>query len=648
MRLLTLTLRNFKGIRDLTISAEGKNLDISGTNATGKTTIFDAFLWLLFDKDSSGKKDFDIKTLDENNQPIHGLEHTVEGIFDLNSQTITLRKVYSEKWTKQRGSATATLTGHTTDYFIDGVPVQLKEYQARIAEIADEGIFKLLTSPTYFNELYKKPKLTDWESRRETLLAVCGDITDADVIASDKALAKLPGILQGRKLDDHKKMVAAQLTKINDELKKIPVRIDEANRSLPEQYKTSGKLALADDIEGLKAKLQSRRQALATIESGGQIAELKKQLAQAQTEQIKAENEARSKADKAANEQRKVLGDIHNKIDGLGRYITNAQRTIADNEDGIKNINERVEKLRLAWFEADARKFTLEQSDTCPTCGQSLPEEQLQAARDKAEAAFNLNRATLIEGIEKQGREHKSKIADLHTENEGIQKRIAEATQKMAELNEAGHKASEFLEPRANETVLLNPNIDRLQAEIEQLQAGNKSAITEAKEQIRDTEEALDILEKIKAQVDQRKQGLARIAELGADEKRLAAEYERLEGELYLCEQFVKTKVALLDEKINSRFKLARFKLFEQQVNGGIAECCETTYKGVPYSTGLNKGHQNAVGMDIISTLSEHYKFWPTIVVDNAESIAVLPEMKAQLIRLIVSPEDKKLRVESV
>ena len=73
-------------------------------------------------------------------------------------------------------------------------------------------------------------------------------------------------------------------------------------------------------------------------------------------------------------------------------------------------------------------------------------------------------------------------------------------------------------------------------------------------------------------------------------------------------------------------------------INGGVEECCETLYNGVPYSTGLNTGHKIIVGLDIINTLSEHYGFRPPIFVDNAESVTDLPEMQAQVIRL-VKPE---------
>jgi len=141
MKLLKLTLKNFKGVKNFELNAEGKNLKVFGDNATGKTTLFDSFVYLLFDKDSNNKSDFAIKTLDENNNELHGLDHEVEGIFDLDDQELTLRKVYSEKWAKKRGSATKDFTGHTTDYFINGVPSKLKEYKDKVSSIVDEDVF---------------------------------------------------------------------------------------------------------------------------------------------------------------------------------------------------------------------------------------------------------------------------------------------------------------------------------------------------------------------------------------------------------------------------------------------------------------------------------------------------------------------------
>ena len=227
MKLTKLTLRNFKGIKDFTLDTKGESVSIFSDNGVGKTTLADAWFWLLFNKDSLNRSDFEIKTLDQDGAAIPMLEHEVEGILSLDGKPLTLKKVYSESWTKKRGSANKEFTGHSTDHFIDGVPVKKNEYEAKIASIVDDRAFALLTNPRHFNEVLS------WRERRELLLNICGDITDDAVIASDGKLGKLPDILQGRSLEDHRKVIKAQMVKLNQELTTIPVRISEVQRGLP-------------------------------------------------------------------------------------------------------------------------------------------------------------------------------------------------------------------------------------------------------------------------------------------------------------------------------------------------------------------------------------------------------------------------------
>ncbi|MFH1743771.1 MAG: ATP-binding protein, partial [bacterium] len=152
MRLLGLYIQNFKGIKGFMFEPNGKNANLYGDNATGKTTIADAFSWLLFGKDSAGQAVFAIKPLDADNNEIHNLETSVEGKFEIQGKTVALRKVFKEKWTKPRGKAKAEFSGHTTDHYVDGVPVTAGEYKQRVGEIGDEELFKILTDPSYFNE----------------------------------------------------------------------------------------------------------------------------------------------------------------------------------------------------------------------------------------------------------------------------------------------------------------------------------------------------------------------------------------------------------------------------------------------------------------------------------------------------------------
>ena len=84
MKLKKLTLTNFKGCRSFCLDTDGgQSVSVYGDNATFKTTIFDAFLFLLFEKNSLGAKDFDIKTRDEHGNVIPAINHEVEGVFEI-------------------------------------------------------------------------------------------------------------------------------------------------------------------------------------------------------------------------------------------------------------------------------------------------------------------------------------------------------------------------------------------------------------------------------------------------------------------------------------------------------------------------------------------------------------------------------------
>lgn len=649
MKLLRLTLSNFKGIKSFTLDAQGHNANVFGDNGTGKTTLYDAFLWLLFDKDSNNKKDFAIKTLAKDGSELHGLEHTVEGQFEIDGRVVTLTKAYMEQWTKKRGSAEKTFTGHTTDYYIDSVPVKKKEYEARIAEITDENAFRLLTNPAYFNEHL------DWQKRREILLEVCGDISDAEVIASDKALAQLPEILKDRKLDDHKKVIAARRAKINDELKKIPVRIDEVERSLPDISDGNADTLLAD-IARLKADIKAKEQELARIESGGEIAEKVVQLRQLEADLIHLKNEAQGKTSQVIADKTRELNILKSKLADMSSQLRQHQKKVEDADKFIEKYEAELVSARERWFKVDARQLVYDPTETCPTCGQGLPQDQITAAREKALADFNQAKAMEIELINSDGKNLAVKKQELMTESNAAREAMLKLNDEMPAYREQADQLQTLIENLTHDNNIYKEDpaylakikeIEAMRLTIDQLRGDNNAAVSDAQAEIRSLNAALQNVMSQLAKYDAAQQGKERIAELADQERDLAAEYERLEKELFLTEQFIRAKVAMLEEKINSRFQYARFKLFDVQINGGLSEVCETTYGGVPYGSGLNNGARINVGLDIINTLSDHYGFTAPIFVDNREAVTKLIDANTQIIGLIVSEKDKALRVET-
>jgi len=647
MKLQRLKLTNFKGCHSFTLEPDGNDISIFGDNGTFKTTLADAWFWLLFGKDSLNRSDFEIKTLDANGVAVPGIEHEVEGVLEIGGRQLSLKKVYSENWTKKRGSLEREFTGHTTNYFLDGVPVKKNEYEATIAGIIDEDAFKLLTNPRHFNEVLH------WQDRRKLLLEVCGDLSDAEVIASDSKLAKLPEILNGRKLEDHRKVIAARRSEINKDIEKIPVRISEVQRGLPDAINAPG---LKIELEDLREKRNTKSQELANLEAGGGIAELTKQLRVIEAEILEVEHEQRGAAADETQAAKVKLRKLEDELAEIDSAMARRKQGIEEKQELIAQHEVRLGNLREDWSRINSMTFTFKHSDTCPACGQSLPPEQLGAAREKAIADYNLTKASDLASITAEGQSIKAKVealneevGKLELENKNDEARLTLLNQSITNvrstINALENKETE--PPAGPAYAELTQKKSAIELDIEKLKATNSGAVEALGLIISAIDTKIADCESAIAQIKQREAGLQRIEELKSEERTLAKEFERLEGELYLTEQFVRAKVNLLEDRINSRFELARFKLFNQLVNGGVEEVCETIYLGVPYSSALNNSARINIGLDIINTLSEHFQFDAPIWIDNAEAVTQLLQTKGQQIRLYVSEADKVLRIEA-
>jgi hypothetical protein len=623
IKLLKLTLTNFKGIRDLTLEPNGLDMLISGDNGVGKTTCMDAFLWLLFGKDSQGKADFAIKTLDADGHEIHNLDHAVEGMLDIDGRPVTLKKTYREKYTKRRGQARAEFTGHTTEYATDGVPVQKKEWDARIQSIIDEDTFRLLTSPTHFNSLH-------WQKRRQILLDVCGDISDADVIASDKDLNALPDILGNRSIDDLRKIVVGKKREINDKLKEIPARIDELSRSVAEAdgYNTE---EIRARITRLEIDIQKARDNLNGSELRKRKAELETQIAEAQAAWRKSREKDESKLD----EDIRLVGQ---KLAKANDELQPISDSIEDHEKNILRIEQEMEQLRSEFKEIAAQEYA--GATVCPTCGQDLAEDQVDAAKQKhneqkARKLAEINQ--LGKGLKDSTERFRNTIKTLQNKQATLEKSIADLSSKLEQAEKAKAEYVEQMDKAQGE------EIDALVAKLVEADGAIRTAATQGTADTSAWEAELREEQAKLSQIDSAKKTRVRIDELAADEKKLAAEYEALEHQDYLMDKFVVAKVGMLESKINSRFGLARFRLFDEQINGGVSETCVTLYDGVPYGQGLNSGAEIMIGCDIVKTLQEHYGIRAPLWLDHAESCRYPIHMDCQTIFLEVSA-DKELK----
>lgn len=645
-----LALHDFQGGRFTLESQNGEDLNVFGANGSGKTRLMSAFLWLLTGKDSLGRSDFEIKSLDASGNQEHGLDHSVEAVFHLNGNDLALKKVYHEVWTKKRGSAKAEMTGNTTDHFIDGVPVKENEYKSRVCEIfGDETRFRMLTNPAAF-------AVMPWQRQRALLMEVCGDIPDAEIIAADESLAPLRAALSRytaskTPFDDLKKVTMGRRAEINKQIEQIPVRIDEARRGLPD-VKGLDRESLAAEISSLEGQLSGAKLRLAGVDTGGRIAPLTKELNGLVAEISGLDNAHYLKQSEIVTKLNQQIRGLVDADEAAERKAKSAKAEIEEKKARISSLDKAMDLLRNKWTGIDEEEFQDSTESVCPACGQNLPEEKVEAAREKARAAFNTSKAERLSYVQSEGKRMAAEKDRLLKEVGQLEKLSLVSSDNKAEIESltAERNAAKAVAEDYSIIVGRQDLLDR-KAAIEKAIAGAKGSVAEDRAAIMQEISAIepklaDVREK-HGRFEYISANEGRMKELKAEEKKLSREFEELEKLLFLIETFIKRKVSMLNEKINSEFEIVRFKLFNVLVNQGIEECCVFTVNGVPYDGGLNAAARTQGGLDIIRTLQKHFGIAPTVFIDNRESCTEIPGMDCQIVNLIVSPQDRALRVEA-
>jgi len=646
MKLLSLNLENFQGIKSLEITSDGTDIEVRGDNATGKTTIGNAITWLLYSKPLGGEKNFSPKTLNGNGEEVHNLNHGVEAIFMDAGQRLKLKKEFKEIWTKKRGTAKNTFTGHTTEYYLNDIPVSAGDYGRRIEQICNPEMAKVLTNPFYF------PVDMKWTDRRELLLSVCGDVTDEQVIAFSEELAPLGTIINSESgritIDDYLKISKSSMTKINEDLKSIPSRIDEATKAKPDVADIYPKVFEKEIIEHEAAIVELEKQKL-NLENGkvdDALIEKKKEinnkLIQKSTDYARLQNQECSEQAEALTKSAQLVRNAEIKLTGQDAVVEGIKKAIANKREMQASLTENYKSTVAKQWDGDT---------ICPTCGQELQPEKIEEAK----SAFNLGKSKKLEEINKIGSEKCSKAileklaADLKLEETNLIK----ANEELKELQQA-HQAAlglvkdtvPFSETKMGKT--LQSELDEITNKINAPNADIAPQIAKLNSEISEIKAKVSGLNDKLSDYKTAEKQEVRIAELKLQEETLAAEYEKLEANVFLFEQFIKTKVSMLTESINNRFKNVRFKLFEDQINGGLKECCEVLVpcaEGlIPFATANNAGKINA-GIEIIDALSKHWGVEMPLIVDNAESVTQLLETELQVIKLVVDEKYKELQI---
>jgi len=617
-----LKLRNFKGIKSFTLDLDGDNATIYGRNGVGKSTLADALSWLLFDKDASGNSKFSVKRLDNTGLEIHNLEHEVEAVLIVDGSGQSIKKTLTEKWTKKRGSSTPEFSGHVTSYEVNGVPKKKGEYTSFVDHLVREDLFRLLTSTTHFNAM-------KWQDRRQLLLEVSGSLTDKEVL--DRiGLDRAKELLDGRSYEDAVAVLKSQRSKVSKALDGIQPRLDEVDRSsqaeAPVPPKT--KLSLPELQEALKTAQNERAALLA-----GDTSADRERILQIRTEIAKQDDLYAERMREYLAEESEYKRSVE-ACDVDIRQITYQIETLMPHISLLEQeIDEEREKWHT-WNDTQAPKAV------CETCGQPLPEDQA----DRIRAEFRLKKAEALKRIKEEGQQKAQELVSSKQNLDGL-------NSELAEKEDERKLAVECIENLERPTPPDHAKAIRKIADIETGMAQAKPDTAKTDEWIEQLEGFISQASELQAWQKQQKSNAERRVELEAEQKTLGQELDRIDADLMKLEDFLRAKVGMIEGIVSDKFAPLSFKLFEDQINGGLRETCETLVPSpdgnlVPWSD-ANTGHKILAGLRIIEVLSKHYDVTAPVFVDNAESLTeTVPEIGSQIIRLVASDCHDELTVE--
>jgi DNA repair exonuclease SbcCD ATPase subunit len=635
-----IALRNFKGLESFAIDFTSNETNILGKNTAGKTTIFDAYNWLLFGKDSLDRTDFPIKTYDKDNNIIPKLEHEVSGIILSGSEEIELRRLYTEKWTRKRGNDIEELTGHETSFYINGVEKKKGEYEAFVKQLIDEQISKVITNPLYFMEKMK------WNERREILSTMAGEISNEMVLEQFGNSEQLKQLLSaGKDLQEQKQVLRQKIKLLETQLSEIGTRLLEVNRE--GMFHTDFE-AIENEIETKTQMIKALERSIVDIQEAN--SQEQKKVINAQNEKFKLNtklNELQSeltlKNSTAKNEVLAKRMDIEREITHLKNQIENIQTQAQNIEQNIASIQAENDNLREQYKQTQTLEFQLNQNDVCcPTCKREFDNSTMKV--EELKSSFNTNKNQRLTSINETGVLNNKRIEDLKLKLSQLNKSELESKLEAKQLELQNFNAS----IQSNKLVT-TPEIEQIKKQIEafvipEIQTTDFSELLTNKNNI---QEQLDELKAKLHAKDELKRKKERQTELTIEKQNVAQEIAHLQRIDADIDQFNKAKIEIVENRINGLFKLVSWKMFNVQVNGGLEPTCEAIVDGKPYAA-MNKALQMNVGIDIVNALNLHYGILAPIFIDNRESITTLIASQSQIVNLIVDKDSDVLTVQNV
>ena len=646
MKLLKLTLENFKGHGLRVVEFSPTITRVYGANGTGKTSLFVSFCWLLWAKDSdertqSGTVSFYPFDPDKQGEVLHNVVVKVEAVLEIDGAQHVLCRTMQEKWTTPNGTELPRFTGNETKLYVDGLAVKANQFDAFVKENINSELFKLTSNPRYFPTLH-------WKEQRRILMELVGDISNDDVLAADASLEPLRNELASRKPEDCKKLWQQQQKAAVKDLEKTVLLINENRKHLPQiENEAEVKAELEAQRLMLMKPLEKAMQEKADILSGTAISkkQAEAKVLEAKLDVIRAEQREKIAAVRKPFDEQ--IAALEAEAKTAAETVKPYRQTVVNLDNAIRENEEKLKVLQNTWQAVDAEEF----NDVCPCCHRPYPPEQIADQR----AAFNKSKAERLEKIEADG----NALFDKNEENKAQRDAAMKEVQRLSKLDiEMPDKRNEIMKQREEAVQALPPmenrrdwfeaseDLKRINHEIEELHIDVKLKLMDAEKAIESAQKPVGDIDVRLAEIKAAEATRALITDYTKQQQTLREQHDELALKLSLIKKYDEIKAVMTTEKVKAILPGMDFKLFNyNNTNEGYTETCELVKDGKPYAN-LSNGEKIAVGCELIAAISKHYGVSNPVWIDNAEATTKHLEINGQAILLRVSAADAELRIE--
>ena len=633
-----LDIINFKGIEKQSINFDMKTV-LRGANGVGKTTVADALWWVLFNKDSNGSSDFPVKRKDKEGNDINNIIVDVQLVLTINGATHIMRRTQVEKWVTKRGDNVPVFAGNEQERFYNESSLSASEYQESVNNILSEDLFKLLTNPMHFMAL-------DYKKRREELLKIVGNEKDIENTIRKQSALFLLDQEWSSDINVNKSFVqffdfVKQKAKQNaDELDRLPYQISELQLTIKDNL---DEVSIKSLISAYSKELAQLNE-VQTVVKPQSVIDAERQLLEKELEHSSIVDKANAEYSAKRTETALAKQDYEYRIGSLESRVSLFKNEIDLNEKSQAQLVFKKSDLLDKYQKTKNDIWVAPVIETeCPVCHQAIKDLNVDKLMADDRLNFEQSRAIRLNEILTEGKELAQRIEGFVSTNNTVKARIGDIEKEVQELR-MKISALPDISKLTPADFVDQAKVDELNKEISVIKGviitslvdeGTPELVFSNQRNQRKVElQALinDNNQRLGA-LNTQKETQKRIDELKGREINLQADKNKFKTLVYLCETFERMKNEAIEKALSSHFGQVKWRLFEQQVNGGFKQVCDPLLDGKPYNA-QSTGERIFTGCDIIKTFQSIYEIDTPVIIDNRESLTLDVPLTSQIISM--------------